>query len=709
MNIKVFLYILGYLFLCYIGLHLGHSFQVSIDMGSTSTDIFSTAIDKFIYNSENNILAPVNTLFLRNSLTPLFLLFANVIALAIGVTMYDQRRKYRRGEEHGSAVFSEPKDFLSVQNKKDKFNNIILTQEVYLNLKHFVSHKNLNVVVVGGPGSGKTRFFVKPNLCQLSSSFIVTDPKGEVLASTGKMLKKAGYRIKVLNLVSMGQSDFYNPFVYLRKDNPEDVLTLLTTIVKNTSGDNKQKSGDPFWENAELLFLQAIFFYILYEEDLERQNMSTVMEMLRMANFSDEKNPLDDLYERLEKREPHHIAVTQYKLCKASAIETLRSVVIMANARFVPFAIETVSNLFSKDNFQLSELDNQRTAIFVIISPSNTTFNFIGAMFYTQYFAQVDYIANWVNPSKGLPKRLQIPILMVLDEFANIGKIPNFEKILAYARSLNVGIFTIIQSLVQLKDMYGEGWEQIIDASDTMLFLGGQSKFTLEYMSQKIGKQTIDNKNKSKSFGKQRSTSQNEAILGRELMTPDEIAIMPKNKALLFINGFRTLKGTKFDVVRHKNYKLLSEEENFYVHKVKNKQSKIIYTIKIPADMLFSDEEDTRTADMAKLKSIILPDKIIENKPEDINVRKTINNYRKQNLQNLRESSTQENVIVNDTKAAQQVINSQDEEHLIIENKDKALKEVLEEKTIGQKTEQNIINSDIESQGEESPWGDVFN
>jgi len=564
-------------------IHLGHGIQLAQNMGYEGMDMLGVGFNFFTNNTESQPLAPLSTLFSFEYLTPVFFLIGNIIVLGVATFFMGKRNNFRYGEEHGSAVFATAQDYKGVKNNKSKGANIILTNEVSLSLDHRATRKNLNVIVSGGPGSGKTRFFVKPNLCQLSSSFVCTDPKGEALASSGKMLKAAGFRIKVLNLVDMLASNMYNPFVYLRKDREEDVLSLLTAIVQNTGGgDNKNKTGDPFWESGEMLFLQAIFFYILYEEEPERQNMDTVMEMLRMADFTDEVNPLDEVFARLEQKAPNHVAVTNYKLLKASARETLRSIVIMANARFAPFSIDSVSRLFRKDDFALDELDNQKTAIFIIISPSNTTFNFIAAMFYTQYFAQLDYIANWVNPrKKGLRQTLQIPVLMILDEFANVGKIPNFEKILAYARSLNIGIFVIVQSLMQLKDMYGEAWEGLWDSADTKLFLGGQSQFTLEYISKQIGKQTIDNRTKSRSFGQHRSSTQSEAILGRELMTPDEIALLPDNECLLFMKAHRVFKGTKYDIQNHKNYKQLSEDSNFYIHKVKHQYTSNTFCFKI--------------------------------------------------------------------------------------------------------------------------------
>jgi len=572
---------LGYAATVYFSVHLGYAFDLYSNRELPPSEMLSATFETFAQNVENNPTAAFFGIS-PGSAAFLGLIMAHVAAIVAATIYFDKRRIFRHGVEHGSAVFADASTFRKLRNK-DHLKNIILTQEVRLSLNHRATRRNLNVMIIGGPGSGKTRFFAKPNLCQLSSSVIITDPKGEVLASTGKMLRNAGYKIKVLNLVDMASSDFYNPFKYLRKDRDEDVLTLITSIVKNTGAgaDSKRSSSDPFWENAEALFLQAIFYYIIYEEEEPRQNIGTVIELIRLANFKEnEENELDNIFEEVKARSPGHIAVGQYDSFKTSAKETLRSIVITANARFAPFAPPAVLSLFSKDTFELDKLDEQKTAIFVIISPSNTTFNFVGAMFYTQFFAQVDYIANWINPKKNLPQSLRIPVLMILDEFATVGKIPNFEKILAYARSLNVGIFIIVQSFLQLKEMYSEAWEALVDSCDTMLFLGGQSQFTLEYISKKIGKQTIDSTNRSRSYGKQRSNSSNDAILGRELMTPDEIALLSETDALLFIKGFRTYKGRKFDISGHPNYKKLSEDSNFYTHNVSLAHGNAVYVVK---------------------------------------------------------------------------------------------------------------------------------
>jgi len=579
-KMKHFVMLLVWMFVVYMSIHLGHGIQMAQDAGHSGTEMLSVGFTIFAENTERRPFAPFATLFSFDNLTPVFFLFGNIIVMGVATFFIGKRNKFRYGEEHGSAVFARAGELSTIANKQDGTANILLTNEVSLSLDHRATRKNLNIIVIGGPGTGKTRYYVKPNLCQMSANYIVTDPKGEVLASCGKMLRAAGYKIKVLNLVDMAASDMYNPFVYLRKEREEDVLSLISAIIKNTSGSDRN-NADPFWENAETLFLQAIFFYILYEEEPERQNMGTVMEMLAMADFTDQSNPLDEIFARLASKNPNHVAVTNYKLLKASAKETLRSIVIMANARFAPFSIDGVSRIFKQDTFALDELDNKKVAIFVIISPSNTTFNFIAAMFYTQYFAQLDYIANWVNPKKNLPQRLQIPALMILDEFANVGKIPNFEKILAYARSLNIGISIIVQSLLQLKEMYSEAWEGLWDSSDTKLFLGGQSQFTLEYISKQIGKETIDNRTRSRNFGRYRSSSQNEAILGRELMTPDEIALLPDDTCLLLVKSFRSFKGTKYDVQRHSNYRKLSEDGNFYVHNVYQSTARKEYCIRL--------------------------------------------------------------------------------------------------------------------------------
>ena len=442
------------------------------------------------------------------------------------------------------------------------------------------------------------------------------------MACAGQMLKDAHYEIKVLNLEDMSRSDKYNPFRYLRKDRQEDVLSLINLIVKNTE-DSSKKSSDPFWEKAESLFLQALFFYILYEEPPERQNIGTVIEMLRLANFTVEKdgsysqNPLYDKFDLLKEKDPDNIAVIQYNFLKSSAKETLRSIVITATARFGVFAVKGIKDIFSHDTFELDLIDERKTAIFVIVSPVNTTFSFISSMLYSQVFRQMDYIANHLYPGKGLPPVLNRSTLFILDEFANGGKIPDFEKILAYARSLNAGICPIIQSLVQLKEMYRDSWETIYECCDTKVFLGGSTQFTLEYFSKQIGKETLDNISRSRSKGKNSSTSKNEGVLGRELMTPDEIALMPFEEQLLFIKGFRVYKGKKFRKKDHKNAKLLAENpKDFYVHKSEPKSQTVMKLGESGASdvlKIFDESDDSEIFD-----DFMIEDNLKELKEEEL-------------------------------------------------------------------------------------------
>lgn len=594
---------LVWLFVSYMSAHMGHGLTVARDTGHEGMEILGVGFSYFMENSERRPFVIFRTMFSFDNFTPLTLLAGNIAVIAIAVTVMSKRNNFRFKEEHGSAVFSKASDFTRDKNIKEPHKNIILTKEVSLSLDHRKVRKNLNIIIVGGPGTGKTELFLRPNICQMGASMVITDPKGEILASTGKMLRMNGYRIKVLNLIEMEASDCYNPFVYLRPNKDEDILSLITVILKNTDGGDKQKSGDPFWESAEKLFLQTIFYYIVYAEEPSRQHIGTVIELLRMANFvKGEVNAFDELFERRRKMFPNCIAVVSYDMLKTSAEETLRSVVIMAQSRFAPFLAKSVSDLFSKDDFALHELDEQKTATFIIISPKDTTYNFIAAMFYTQYFSQLDYIANWLNPKSGHQQTLKIPVLMMLDEFPNIGKIPEFEKILAYARSLNVGIFTIVQNLNQLKEMYSESWETIIGSSDTMLMLGANDNFTLKYITEKMGKETVDNKSRNRTFGSNRSSSENNSIHGRELMMADEIALMPFEECLVFMKSKRPYKGFKYDVGTHKNFGLLSRKGNYYEHMVKRNKTKAVFVLKYPLSEFIERTKEESVADLIKVQ-----------------------------------------------------------------------------------------------------------
>lgn len=488
-------------------------------------------------------------------------------AYFLGLAYYFTTRKnLMSGKEHGSAHWSSPRVIKKLMDK-DFSKNVILTATEFMSLNMRKIRKNLNTLVVGGSGAGKTRFFLKPNVMQMNSSYVISDPKGEILRSTGKMLKDNGYRISVLNLVEMNNSDGYNPFNYLRENHDEDVMTLINTIITNTNPEPKNSAGDPFWEKSEMLLLQALFYYLIYEAPAYEQNIPMVMELVRAAEVKEDdpdyESDLDILFKELKAKDPNHIAVLQYEHFKIAAGKTAKSIIISVAARLGPYNIKAVANMSKSDALNLSTIGEEKTALFIIISPTNTTFNFIAAMMYTQLFAELDYIANWKHGGS-----LPIVVRFLLDEFANIGKIPNFEKILAYARSLGLGIVPIFQSISQLKEMYKDSWETIMDCCDSFLFLGGQGSGTLEYISKKLGFTTIDKRSTSRNRGKNSSSGENFDTLKRELKTHDEIGDMDDDECILFIKG-KKFFSKKFDITKHKNYSLLEDydEKNTYIHR----------------------------------------------------------------------------------------------------------------------------------------------
>lgn len=472
-------------------------------------------------------------------------------------------KKMRKGIEHGSSRWATMGELKELTDK-NPLNNIVLSQKLHISINTKLQSRNNNhVLVIGGAGTGKTWRFLKPNLMQMYGSYVVTDPKGEILRSCGKMLEDNGYRVVVLNLDNMKQSHHYNPFEYIREEADEDIMILIQTIMDNTNGD-KKGGGDPFWEKAEMLFLQAIFYYLAKEAPKSEQTLFMVMELIRLGHIVEDDpdfvSPLDLLFEELSE---NHIAKLQYKGFKQAAGKTAQSIIISAYARLAPFNINTIQEFTSTDDLQLDSIGEQKTALFVIISPTDQTFNFIAAMMYTQLFAQLNYSANWKHNG-----RLPIPVEFLLDEFANIGKIPNFEKILAYARSLNIGIVPIFQSLSQLKEMYKDSWGSIIDNCESFLFLGGKVNETLKYVSEMLGKETIDAQNRSRSYGKDKSNSLQDQILGRDLLTPDEVGKLgKKNQCIVAITGYDPFLDNKYDPTKHPNYKQLADysDENAYV------------------------------------------------------------------------------------------------------------------------------------------------
>lgn len=469
-------------------------------------------------------------------------------------------KKFRQGEEYGSARWGTEKDIQPFIDPVFE-NNILLTQTERLTMNSRPSKpqnaRNKNVIVIGGSGSGKTRFFVKPNLMQMPEkvSYVVTDPKGTIVVECGKMLRKAGYEIKVLNTINFRKSMHYNPFRYIRSE--KDILKLANTIIANTKGDG-EKSGEDFWVKAERLLYCALIGYIYYEAPEEEQNFATLLEFLNASEAREDdeefKNAVDLLFEELEAEDAEHFAVRQYKKYKLAAGKTAKSILISCGARLAPFDIQELREIMSYDEMELEELGERRTAMFVIISDTDDTFNFVVAIMYTQLFNLLCDRADDIHQG-----RLPFHVRLLLDEFANIGQIPKFDKLIATIRSREISASIILQSQSQLKTIYRDAAETIIGNCDTMLFLGGKEGSTLKEISETLGKETIDLYNTSDTRGQGRSYGMNYQKTGKELMSRDELAVMDGNKCILQLRGVRPFFSDKFDITRHKRYKELSD------------------------------------------------------------------------------------------------------------------------------------------------------
>ena len=491
-------------------------------------------------------------------------LLAGVIgAVAVKGFLYyrsKNAKKFRQGVEYGSARWGTTKDIAPYMDPVFE-NNIILTQTERLMMssrpKNPKYARNKNVLVIGGSGSGKTRFYVKPNLMQMSpnTSYVVTDPKGTILIEVGKMLVNGGYRIKVLNTINFKKSMHYNPFHYIRSE--RDILKLVNTIIANTKGEG-DKSGEDFWVKAERLYYCALIGYIWYEAPEEEQNFSTLLEFINASEAREDdeefKNAVDLLFEELEAEEPNHFAVRQYKKYKLAAGKTAKSILISCGARLAPFDIQELRDLMAYDEMELDMLGDQKTAMFVIISDTDDTFNFVVAIMYTQLF---NLLCDKADDEHG--GRLPYHVRLLLDEFANIGQIPKFDKLIATIRSREISASIILQSQSQLKSIYKDAAETIIGNCDTTLFLGGKESSTLKEISETLGKETIDLFNTSDTRGQSRSYGLNYQKTGKELMTKDELAVMDGGKCILQLRGVRPFLSDKFDITRHKRYKELSD------------------------------------------------------------------------------------------------------------------------------------------------------
>ncbi len=484
-------------------------------------------------------------------------------ALAVKGILYARKKnakKYRQGVEYGSARWGTEKDIAPYIDPVFE-NNVILTQTERLMMssrpKDPKYARNKNVLVIGGSGSGKTRFYVKPNLMQMSenTSYVVTDPKGTILIEVGKMMVNGGYKIKVLNTINFAKSMHYNPFQYIR--NERDILKLVNTIIANTKGEG-DKSGEDFWVKAERLYYCALIGYIWYEAPDEEKNFTTLLEFINASEAREDdeefKNAVDLLFEELEAEEPNHFAVRQYKKYKLAAGKTAKSILISCGARLAPFDIAELRDLMSYDEMELDMLGDQKTAMFVIISDTDDTFNFVVAIMYTQLF---NLLCDKADDEHG--GRLPYHVRLLLDEFANIGQIPKFDKLIATIRSREISASIILQSQSQLKSIYKDAAETIIGNCDTTLFLGGKESSTLKEISETLGKETIDLFNTSDTRGQSRSYGLNYQKTGKELMSKDELAVMDGGKCIMQLRGVRPFYSKKFDITAHKRYKELSD------------------------------------------------------------------------------------------------------------------------------------------------------
>ncbi len=484
-----------------------------------------------------------------------------IVAALIKVIVYTKgknAKKFRQGKEYGSARWGNSKDIEPYVDEKFE-NNILLTDTERLTMngrpKNPKYARNKNILVVGGSGSGKTRFFLKPNLMQMHSSYVVTDPKGTVLVECGKMLEKNGYDIKVLNTINFKKSMHYNPFAYLRSE--KDILKLVQTIIANTKGEG-EKSSEDFWVKAERLYYTALIGYLYYEAPEEEQNFETLLAFIDASEVREEdenfKNAVDYIFDALEKEKPNHFAVKQYRKYKLAAGKTAKSILISCGARLAPFDIEELKNLMEYDEMGLDTIGDKKTALFIIISDTDDTFNFVVAMMYTQLF---NLLCDKADDVYG--GRLPVHVRCLLDEFSNIGQIPKFEKLIATIRSREISASIILQAKSQLKAIYKDNADTITGNCDSELFLGGKEGTTIKELSENLGKETIDLYNTSETRSNQKSFGLNYQKLGKELMSRDELKVMDGGKCILEIRGARPFYSDKFDITKHKNYKLLSD------------------------------------------------------------------------------------------------------------------------------------------------------
>ena len=536
-------------------------------------------IAPYMENGLIDILNNINNINLfsvelsENSLKTIFIFL--LIYFLVMLYIYSTQKNYRKGEEAGSAKWGVAKEVNKKYFQEPNKNNKILTKNVSIGLNGKLHKRNINTIIIGGSGSGKTRFYAKPNIMQCNTSFIVLDPKGEILRDTGNLLKKEGYNIKVLDLINMEKSDCYNPFVYLKNDN--DVQRLVTNLFKSTTPKGSTTS-DPFWDATASMLLMSLVFYLLYEAPEYEQNFSMVLEMLRAGSINEEDDGtgmpsvLDILFQDLEMRNPNHVALKYYKDFRIGAGKTLKSILITLASRLEKFNLDSLVRLVSKDELDLGSLGEKKTALFALIPDNDPSFNFLVSMLYTQLFQQLFYLADYKYGGS-----LPIHVHFLMDEFANVSLPNEFAQILSVMRSREVSVSIILQNLSQLKALFEKDWESIVGNCDELLYLGGNEQSTHKFVSEFLGKATIDMNSYGKTAGRNGSYSTNYQLSGRELLTPDEVRMLNNNYAILFIRGEKPIKDKKYNILKHPNVKYTTDGKGKpYIHgldKIQNNEN----------------------------------------------------------------------------------------------------------------------------------------
>lgn len=468
----------------------------------------------------------------------------------MGIVIYlSSMKNYRRKEEYGSAKWANTYQVNKKYASKVFFENKLFSQNFRLGLDGKKHRRNLNSLIIGGSGAGKTRFYGKPNIMQCNTSFVVLDPKGEILRDTGYLLEKEGYVIKVVDLINMTKSHCYNPFHYIQDD--KDVLKLITNLIRNTTPKGSQPN-DPFWEKSETALLEALCLYLIHEAPEEEQNFTMVMEMIAAAEVREDdeeyQSPLDELFDRLEMRKPQSLAVKQYKIYKQAAGKTAKSILISVGVRLAAFNLDSIASITSVDELELEKMGERKSVLFAVIPDNDSTFNFLIGMLYTQLFQMLYYQADIIHGGE-----LPIPVHFLMDEFANVALPDEFDKLLSTMRSRQIFVSIIIQNLAQIKALYKDAWESIVGNCDELYYLGGNEQSTHKFMSEYLGKETIDTNTYGRSSGRNGNYSTNDQQAGRELLTSDEVRLLDNDYVLLFIRGERPIFDKKYDILKHPN------------------------------------------------------------------------------------------------------------------------------------------------------------